>query len=291
MGSGVSRYNKKDQKSIEKSQLSENSSNQQRNVINNNNNTSNSTDQRPRIQSQAQLSVPNTNSIVESQVLHEKVDDNAGNSYNATVSNSDQFDENMYDESSELLNNTAMSLGMDNDELLFNLYYFGQQSGASFGHIVNNAVEETLALHSEGNTPYKLNPANDQEISKLNSEILYHELDNNENECLICRDIIEIGSEITRLVLCKHCFHTDCVIRWLKLQGWCPVCRAPITINHSNTEKHVITSLAAQFEAEAEFDADSDSDNIHLDPTNQFDAVARKYTQNLIEEVISNYRK
>ena len=45
----------------------------------------------------------------------------------------------------ESLAYSAMSLGMDNEDLLFNLLYFGD-SGANIGQIVDSAVEETVSL-------------------------------------------------------------------------------------------------------------------------------------------------
>jgi hypothetical protein len=46
---------------------------------------------------------------------------------------------------------SAMSLGMDNDDLIFNLLYFGD-TDANFQTMFNTAVEETLAAHSASNT-------------------------------------------------------------------------------------------------------------------------------------------
>lgn len=46
---------------------------------------------------------------------------------------------------------SAMSLGMDNDDLIFNLLYFGDNS-SSFQTMFNSAIEETVAAHSAGNT-------------------------------------------------------------------------------------------------------------------------------------------
>ena len=42
---------------------------------------------------------------------------------------------------------------MDNDELLFNMYYFGGDDAMTgFRGSMNTAMEETLAAHSAGNT-------------------------------------------------------------------------------------------------------------------------------------------
>lgn len=61
------------------------------------------------------------------------------------------------DEHLQSLALSAMSLGMDNEELLFNLYFFGQQGtsedqGANVRSSVNTAIEEAVAAHSANNT-------------------------------------------------------------------------------------------------------------------------------------------
>ncbi len=40
---------------------------------------------------------------------------------------------------------------MDNEDMLFNLMYFGE-AGANVGHILDAAREETVAMHSANNT-------------------------------------------------------------------------------------------------------------------------------------------
>ena len=61
------------------------------------------------------------------------------------------------------------SLGMDQDDLLFNMLYFNPEGGVSMGAAINNALEETVALHSESNTPYKLRPASLEEMRGLSA--------------------------------------------------------------------------------------------------------------------------
>lgn len=47
---------------------------------------------------------------------------------------------------------SAMSLGMDNEDLIFNLLYFGGNGGANFSSMFSTAMEETIAAHSANNT-------------------------------------------------------------------------------------------------------------------------------------------
>jgi hypothetical protein len=46
---------------------------------------------------------------------------------------------------------SAMSMDMDNEDLIFNLLYFGGDT-SNFASMMNNAAEETVAAHSAGNT-------------------------------------------------------------------------------------------------------------------------------------------
>ncbi|GAA5927835.1 hypothetical protein JCM1841_005772, partial [Sporobolomyces salmonicolor] len=44
------------------------------------------------------------------------------------------------------------------------------------------------------------------------------------NDCPICQDAFQLSEEIIPLP-CRHLFHSDCIVPWLKTSGTCPVCR------------------------------------------------------------------
>ncbi|CAD8056510.1 unnamed protein product [Paramecium sonneborni] len=50
------------------------------------------------------------------------------------------------------------------------------------------------------------------------------EQNNNTIQCPICGDDIQKKQKII-LLECQHIFHTDCLIRWLKIKNSCPYCR------------------------------------------------------------------
>ena len=114
---------------------------------------------------------------------------------------------------------TAMSLGLENDDLLFNLLYFGGGENLQLGQMVNSAMEETVALYSENNTPYKLKPASADVLDSLQSSILTEVsiLELKETDCAVCKDDLEPGCEVTHLPACHHCFHRECIMRWFKM--------------------------------------------------------------------------
>jgi hypothetical protein len=122
----------------------------------------------------------------------------------------------------EMFSHTALSLGMDNEDLLFNLMYFGDGDAGTFGQMMDGVQNETLALHSENNTPYKLKPASTAAIDGLHKKIFgvdvtNPECQNNECECAVCKDVIETGAEVLQIPICQHFFHEECVLRWIKL--------------------------------------------------------------------------
>lgn len=132
---------------------------------------------------------------------------------------------------------TALSLGMDNEDLLFNMMFFDEGHAATFGAMLNTMQTETLALHSENNTPYKLNPANDKAKSSLMEETYCTEVhakaregygEDDHRECAVCKDEMDDGCIILRIPTCRHFFHQECLLRWVTLQAWCPVCRSAL---------------------------------------------------------------
>ena len=126
----------------------------------------------------------------------------------------------------------SASLGMDGDELLFNMLYFGDGNAPSLGSAINSAMEETVALHSANNTPYKLRPAAAQDVEQLSQleydSALSPRAANNLRDCSVCKEDLEEGSIIIKLPRCAHVFHAECLQRWLLYQSWCPVCRTEV---------------------------------------------------------------
>lgn len=136
---------------------------------------------------------------------------------------------------------SALSLGMDSDDLLFNLYFFGATRG---GNVLNTVLEETYAAHSVANTPYKLHPASDAVLTSLDVRVLDDSVTLDYRECSVCKEELNAGVEVVFLPLCRHCFHHECAVRWLSLQAWCPVCRAGIVKKAAESTDNPIVSLS-----------------------------------------------
>ncbi|XP_044466502.1 E3 ubiquitin-protein ligase SIRP1-like [Mangifera indica] len=63
-------------------------------------------------------------------------------------------------------------------------------------------------------------PASESAIGKL-------EMLKNEDEatlCVVCLEQILLGSQATRMP-CAHVFHGDCILKWLSMSRFCPLCR------------------------------------------------------------------
>ena len=138
----------------------------------------------------------------------------------------------------------------------------------TLGKVLDGAMTETFALHSENNTPYKLNPAKEEELASLKTEIMdesmsesmkaiasrYAKTEEKDGdgpetmdcgvECLVCREEFVLGQKLHTLPHCGHIFHVECLQTWFKHQNWCPVCRTSILGGQrSSQEKEIEASL------------------------------------------------
>ncbi|GAB2231487.1 hypothetical protein Droror1_Dr00010495 [Drosera rotundifolia] len=50
------------------------------------------------------------------------------------------------------------------------------------------------------------------------------------SECCICLGGFEEGDMIKRLPSCQHCYHSDCIDKWLLGSSSCPLCRVLVQV-------------------------------------------------------------
>ncbi|KAI3470902.1 hypothetical protein Pfo_027565 [Paulownia fortunei] len=52
-----------------------------------------------------------------------------------------------------------------------------------------------------------------------------------EAECCICLGVFGDKEIVKVLPECRHCFHSECVDKWLTAQSSCPLCRASLRVD------------------------------------------------------------
>ncbi|CAK7197908.1 hypothetical protein SEUCBS139899_000558 [Sporothrix eucalyptigena] len=83
-------------------------------------------------------------------------------------------------------------------------------------------------------------------------------------ECTICISEVAMNDEVVYLP-CKHWFHEECVVTWLRQHNTCPVCRTAVTSNNANSPPQAPGSNPA---ANAAPNADVNA-NARTSPTDQ----------------------
>lgn len=86
----------------------------------------------------------------------------------------------------------------------------------NMGDILNHMAQQ----HPNGHTP-----ASQASINRL-EDIKITEAEINE-VCSICQDSFKLN-EVVKALPCRHHFHTDCILPWLRVKDSCPLCRHPL---------------------------------------------------------------
>ncbi|KAI3751272.1 hypothetical protein L2E82_22320 [Cichorium intybus] len=54
---------------------------------------------------------------------------------------------------------------------------------------------------------------------------------NDSSECSICLGVFEEGEKVKVLQSCCHCYHCECVDKWLITHSSCPMCRTTVRVD------------------------------------------------------------
>jgi len=110
---------------------------------------------------------------------------------------------------------------------------FGRHhGGAPRDSIDNMSYEQLLERFGDGseNRGASSGAISSLPVSKVGDP--QSELPEDKRQCSICLEDFESGDDRTSLP-CLHGFHTECVNRWLKSNGICPVCKTSVSTNGS----------------------------------------------------------
>ena len=94
-----------------------------------------------------------------------------------------------------------------------------------YPNVDNMSYEELLALEERiGNVN---NGLNDDQIKKLKRD--YFDKKKYNDLCIICQNNFK-DKEKVLVIPCKHCFHEDCIVPWLKNKKQCPYCKSEVVV-------------------------------------------------------------
>ncbi|KAG8406951.1 hypothetical protein J3458_020459 [Metarhizium acridum] len=101
---------------------------------------------------------------------------------------------------------------------------------------LDRIVTQLMETTSQSNAAPR---ASNEAITKLDRKTVDKEFLGLEDkaECSICIDAMKEG-ELATFLPCKHWFHDECIVPWLKQHNTCPVCRTPMEKNERGQENN-----------------------------------------------------
>ncbi|KAL3844331.1 hypothetical protein ACJIZ3_001734 [Penstemon smallii] len=88
------------------------------------------------------------------------------------------------------------------------------------------ALEEKMGTVSTAISEDALTKCLSRSMYEGNRRVTGSSDDGDDIKCTICQEEYVTGDEIGELKECEHGFHESCIIQWLRLKNWCPICKA-----------------------------------------------------------------
>merc|ERR1712137_774272 len=117
---------------------------------------------------------------------------------------------------------TTITLHNDNNSTTL-IQKLLDQLHTNLGNSNTNLGIVTTTVNNNEEEEYNMdNGATDEEINKIPKRTVSKEESIKENTCCICfNEMIE--NEIIRELPCGHCYHAECIDKWLAINKVCPV--------------------------------------------------------------------
>lgn len=109
----------------------------------------------------------------------------------------------------------------------YDVPYDMSMEGVDFDQILNQLFQQATSRGPP--------PTSKKALDELPQIIISQEHVDSGSQCVICQEDFQVGQEALQIP-CRHIFHTDCIVPWLKEHNTCPTCRYELEPEESDTK-------------------------------------------------------